>query len=65
MNIKFESFYYSRKDNRLVFVTSPSVLFKNRICYKIVNERDSDSDYGHDSIEYFEENYKRVGWLEP
>jgi hypothetical protein len=40
------------------------VLDKNRIHYKIVNERDSDSDYGHDSIEYFEEYYKRVGWLE-
>jgi hypothetical protein len=40
------------------------VLDKNRIHYKIVNERDSDSDYGDDSIEYFEENYKRVGWIE-
>ena len=65
MNIKFESFYYSRKYNRLVFVTGLCVLDKNRIHYKIVNERDSDCDYGHDSIEYFEEYYKRVGWLEP
>jgi hypothetical protein len=64
MNIKFKSFYYSEKDNRLVFVTAPSVFFKNRICYKIVNETDSDYDHGDNSIEYFEENYKRVGWLE-
>jgi hypothetical protein len=64
MNIKFESFYYSRKDNRLVFVTGLCVLDKNRIHYKIVNETDSDYEHGDDSIEYFEEYYKRVGWLE-
>lgn len=64
MGIKFNSFYYSIKDNQLVFVTGPSALFKNRICYKIVNERDSDYDYGHDSIESFQKDFKRVGWLE-
>jgi hypothetical protein len=64
MDIKFNNFYYSEKDNQLVFVTGLCVLDKDRICYKIVNERDSDYDYGHDSIESFQKNYKRVGWLE-
>ena len=64
MNFKFESFYYSRKDNQLVFVTDYCIFFKNRICYKIVNQRDSDYGHGDHSIEYFEEHYKRVGWLE-
>lgn len=64
MDIKFNNFYYSELHNRLVFVTGFCVLDKNRIYYKIVNERDSDYDYGHDSIESFQKNYKRVGWLE-
>ncbi len=64
MDFDTNSFYYSKKDNLLVIPMGLTMFDKNRILYTIVNERDSEYCDQHDTIEYFEKNFKRVGWIQ-
>jgi hypothetical protein len=64
MEFDTNSFYYSKKDNLLDTQIRHHSFDPNRIYFTIVNEKDSELCDSHDSIEYFKENFKRVGWIQ-
>jgi hypothetical protein len=63
MDYDENSFYYSKKDNLLVTQIRLYSFDEGKIYYTIANEMDSELRDSHDTIEYFEKNFKRVGWV--
>ena len=64
MDFDTNSLYYSKKDNLLVVPIGLTMFDKSRVHYTIVNERDSEYCDETCTVDYFKENFKRVGWIQ-
>lgn len=67
MEIKVDNFYYSKKENILVIVTSIdtiSIFKSDEIYFTVVGCHDTEINSGSLPREQFEQFFKRVAWLE-
>jgi hypothetical protein len=67
MVIKVDNFYYSKKENILVIVTSidtVSIFKSDEIYYTVVGCHDAEINSWSVSRESFEQDFRRVAWLE-
>jgi len=67
MEIKVDNFYYSKKENLLVVVTSidtVSIFKSDEIHYTVVGCHDAEINSWSVSRESFDQGFRRVAWLE-